>query len=186
MKHAKLIILSAPSGAGKSTIVKALIQQLPTLELSVSACTRPPRANEKDGVHYLFLSVEDFKNKIANNEFIEWEMVYEGKYYGTLKSEINRIWQKGHTPILDIDVVGAINVMKLYADSSINIFIQPPSIDELKNRLIHRGTETKDSLQERIAKAEQEMELRHHFEHIVVNDDLETAIQKVKAIIEQT
>ena len=183
MATPKLIIISAPSGAGKSTIVKALMQALPELELSISACTRAPRPGEIDGVHYHFLSVEDFKRKIAAGDFIEWEMVYEGKYYGTLKSEIERIRRKGNIPILDIDVVGGINVMKLYPDTSISVFIQPPSIEELRNRLEKRGTETKESLEERVNKADQEIALKEHFRHVVVNDDLQQAVEKVKAII---
>lgn len=183
MSLPKLIIISAPSGAGKSTIVKALMKVIPVLELSISACTRLPRPGEVDGVHYHFLTVDDFKSRIAAGDFIEWEMVYEGKYYGTLKSEIERIQQKGHIPILDIDVIGGINVMKLYPDTSISIFIQPPSIEELRSRLEKRGTETAESLEERVSKAGEEIALKEHFKHVVVNDDLNKAIEKVKEII---
>ena len=183
MSQPELIIISAPSGAGKSTLVKALLAANPKIELSVSACTRPPRAGEVDGEHYHFLTVEEFKKRIEAGEFIEWEMVYEGKYYGTLRSEIQSILAKGHIPILDIDVAGAINVMEIYAGAYTSIFIMPPSIAELKNRLLQRGSETDETLQERVDKAAQEIALKDQFQHIVVNDDLQTAISELKQLV---
>ena len=142
----KLIILSAPSGAGKSTIVKALKQTYPQLELSISACTRSPRAGEQNGVDYYFLDVPTFQQHIDNNDFVEWEMVYEGRYYGTPKSEVDRICTNGRIPIVDIDVVGALNVKRMYSTAAYSIFIQAPSIAALEERLIKRGTETPESL----------------------------------------
>jgi guanylate kinase len=181
----KLVIISAPSGAGKSTIVKALRQKYPQLTLSISACTRNPRAGEENGVHYYFLTVEEFQNKIETNEFLEWEMVYEGKYYGTPQSELKRIWHNNGVPILDIDVAGALNVMKLYKGNYCSIFIETPDLKILKERLINRGTETAESLQERLDKAKYELEFKNEFQHIIVNDILEEAIDKISTIISE-
>lgn len=179
----KLVIVSAPSGAGKSTLIKALMQQYPNLALSISACTRSPRIGETPNVSYYFLSVEDFKNKIDNDEFIEWEMVYEGKYYGTLYTELERIWAAGQIPILDIDVVGAINLMKKYQGAYISIFIKAPSIEVLKSRLVKRGTETEAALQERVQKASFENTFQDKFQHVVVNDELDRAVSQISQIV---
>ena len=150
----KLIILTAPSGAGKTSITKHLLAKFPRqLGFSISAATRPPREDEKNGVDYYFMPVEEFKNKIHNNEFVEWEMVYEGKYYGTLKSELQRIWNLNKTPLLDIDVQGAIHVQQQFLKNSLSIFIQPPSIEELRRRLESRATESNESLLARINKS---------------------------------
>jgi guanylate kinase len=178
-----LIIITAPSGAGKTSITRHLLQQFPQLAFSVSAATRPRRPGETDGVDYYFMSLDEFKHKIKQNEFIEWEMVYEGKYYGTLKSEIHRIQHSGKIPILDIDVKGAIHVQQQYRRPSLSIFVQPPSMDELKRRLEARGTETGDTLQDRLNKAVYEISFRHHFNKIIVNDNLEKACEEAGGII---
>ncbi|HEX6180464.1 MAG TPA: guanylate kinase, partial [Chitinophagaceae bacterium] len=165
----KIIIITAPSGAGKTSITRHLLKVYPQLAFSVSAATRPARSTEKNGVDYYFISEEDFQSKITNNEFVEWEMVYEGRYYGTLKSELKRIWESGRVPVLDIDVKGAIHVQGQYPDSTLSVFIQPPSIDELKRRLMSRGTESDSSLQARINKAAYEISFSHSFHHVIVN-----------------
>jgi guanylate kinase len=180
----KIILITAPSGAGKTSIVKYLMKQFPSLAFSVSATTRPPRNNEKDGVDYYFMSEEDFQEKIHNKEFLEWEMVYEGKYYGTLKSEMSRIWKEKKVPVLDIDVQGAIHVQQQYPVNTMALFIQPPSIEELKNRLESRGTETEESLQARMNKSSFEMTFKKHFENIVINKDFDTACKEAEKIID--
>ncbi|MBC8034870.1 MAG: guanylate kinase [Chitinophagaceae bacterium] len=176
----KIIIITAPSGAGKTSITRHLLRKYPSLAFSISATTRTARGNEKDGADYYFISVEDFQNKIQHHEFIEWEMVYEGKYYGTLTSELERIWDNGQTPMLDIDVKGAIHVQQQFPGASLSMFIEPPSVDELKKRLESRGTETPDSLAARISKASYEISFRHHFNTIIVNDDLEKACREAE------
>jgi guanylate kinase len=184
MQEQKIIIVTAPSGAGKTSIVHYLLQKYPTLlGFSISAATRNPRANEKDGEDYYFMTEEQFNHKINNNEFIEWEMVYEGKYYGTLKSEIERLWSKGITPILDIDVKGAIHVQEQFKHNSLSIFIQPPSIIALTQRLQNRGTETPESLQARVDKASYELSFKDHFNTTIVNDNLDEARQKTEDIV---
>src|SRR6195952_4761829 len=147
----KLIIITAPSGAGKTSITRHLLEQFPQLAFSVSAATRPARGFEKDGVDYYFISTQAFQHKIQENEFVEWEMVYEGKYYGTMKNELLRIWNNGQVPVLDIDVKGAIHVQEQFREHCLSIFIEPPSIETLKRRLESRGTETVDSLATRIS-----------------------------------
>jgi guanylate kinase len=181
----KIIIITAPSGAGKTSITHHLMQHFPQLAFSVSAATRQARGTEKDGVDYYFMSAEDFKQKIQHNEFVEWEMVYEGKYYGTLKSEMERIWSNHQIPILDIDVKGAIHVKQQYPDSSLTIFIEPPSVDELKKRLDSRGTETAESLAARVNKAAYEISFKDHFDKQVVNDDLQQARAKAVEIVQE-
>src|SRR4051812_34492657 len=171
----KLIIITAPSGAGKTSITRYLMKTFSQLAFSISAATRQPRGTEKDGVDYHFISMDEFKQKIQHNEFVEWEMVYEGKYYGTLKSELLRIWENNQTPILDIDVKGAIHVKQQYPESSLSIFVEPPTLDELKRRLQTRGTETPEAMQDRLNKAAFELSFRHHFNKIIVNDKLEKA-----------
>jgi len=174
----KIIIITAPSGAGKTSITRYLMQRFPELSFSVSATTRLPRPKEKHGEDYYYISTEEFKSKIASKEFIEYEMVYEGIYYGTLKSEIERIWNNEKVPVLDIDVKGALNVMRLYPGKTLSLFIEPPSIEELEQRLIKRGTETKESLQKRISKASKEIMEKYNFDIIIVNDDLIHACEK--------
>jgi len=179
----KIIIITAPSGAGKSTITHYLINKYPALSFSISAATRNPRGLEKDGVDYYFLSEETFKQKINEDAFLEWEMVYEGKYYGTLSSELDRIWAAGKVPMLDIDVKGAIHVQQQFGDNCLSIFIEPPSVEELKKRLESRGTETPESLATRINKASYEISFTHHFTTTVVNDDLSKACTDTEKVI---
>ena len=173
--HQKILIITAPSGAGKTSITRHLMKVFPVLEFSVSAATRNARGNEKEGVDYYFISLEDFKQKIQNKEFAEWEMVYEGKYYGTLKSELKRIWSLHKVPVLDIDVKGAIHIQQQYPENTLSLFIEPPSVDELKNRLESRGTETAESLAARVSKASYELSFKEHFNESIVNDNLERA-----------
>ena len=157
--------------------------KFPVLTFSVSAATRQARGSEKDGVDYYFISNESFKQKIQQNEFIEWEMVYEGKYYGTLKSEIDRIWSEGKVPVLDIDVKGAIHVQQQFNEGTLSLFIEPPSVEELKNRLMSRGTETEESLAARVNKASYELSFKEHFNKTVVNADLSVACAEAEKIV---
>lgn len=181
----KILIITAPSGAGKTSITRHLLHHYPQLSFSVSASTRKARSNERDGLDYYFLSAEDFQQKIIDQEFVEWEMVYEGKYYGTLKSELERIWKNNQVPVLDIDVKGAIHVQQQYPDSALSLFIEPPSVDELKRRLESRGTETAESLQARVNKASYEISFKHHFHRIVVNAQLDKAREEAMAIVKE-
>jgi len=181
----KIIIITAPSGAGKTSITRRLLKTFPQLAFSISAATREGRNYEKHGVDYYFISMQEFKQKIQHNEFVEWEMVYEGKYYGTLKSELDRLWSNNKCPLLDIDVKGAIHVQQQYPDTSLTIFIEPPSVEELKKRLESRGTETAESLQDRVNKASYEISFREHFNKSIVNDDLETACSKAEEIVKE-
>ena len=184
MKKGKLIVFSAPSGSGKTTLVKALLQKNLPLSFSISATSRKPRAGEIDGKDYYFLSSEDFKDKIDREEFVEFEEVYADQYYGTLKSELDRLWQLGKTPVLDIDVKGAINVQNVLGDNSLSIFIMPPSIEVLKERLMNRQTESAEAIQTRIDKAAYEMEYSKAFKAIVKNEVLEVACAEVAKLIE--
>ena len=179
----KIIIITAPSGAGKTSITKHLMQHFPQLAFSVSAATRQARGTEKDGVDYHFISMDDFKQKIQHNEFVEWEMVYEGKYYGTLKSELEKIWQQNKIPVLDIDVKGAIHVQQQFPQTSLSLFIEPPSVSELKKRLQSRGTETAESIAARVNKAAYELSFKDHFNKVVVNDDLQKACIEAEMIV---
>lgn len=179
----KIIIITAPSGSGKTSITRHLMKTFPQLAFSISAATRQARGIEKDGMDYYFISENDFKKKIRHNEFVEWEMVYEGKYYGTLKSELQRIWDEQKIPVLDIDVKGAIHVKQQYPQSSITLFIEPPSVGELKKRLEGRGTETSESLSARINKAAYEISFKDHFDKLIVNDDLQKACNEATVIV---
>ena len=180
----KLIIITAPSGAGKTSITKHLLRTFPgKLSFSISAATRQKRDHEKDSVDYYFITENDFHNKIQENDFIEWEMVYEGKYYGTLKSEIHRIWKEDKVPLLDIDVQGAVHVQQEHREQTLSIFIEPPSVDELKRRLSSRGTETPESLATRVNKATYELSFKDHFDKVIVNDDLEKARKEAEEIV---
>jgi guanylate kinase len=178
-----LIIITAPSGAGKTSITRYLLHHFPELAFSVSAATRSQRPGEVNGVDYYFMSLEEFQHKIQNQEFIEWEMVYEGRYYGTLKTELERIRGNHKIPILDIDVKGAIHVQQQFPESTLSIFVKPPSIEELKRRLEYRATETPEALQDRLNKAAYEISFQHHFNSIIVNDNLERACQEARHII---
>lgn len=180
----KIIIITAPSGAGKTSIVHYLLKKYPLqLAFSVSATTRKARSNEENGKDYYFISEEDFKDKIRTNEFVEWEMVYEGKYYGTLQAELERIWNKGRTPVLDIDVKGALRIQQRYPHCSISIFVQPPSVDELRKRLQSRGTESKESLEARVNKASYELSFKEHFNYIIINKELGAACNEAEQLI---
>jgi guanylate kinase len=180
----KIIIITAPSGAGKTSITRHLLNTLPDrLAFSISAATRKARGTEKNGVDYYFISEEEFTNKIQHDEFVEWEMVYEGKYYGTLKSELARMWSEEKVPVLDIDVKGAIHVQQQYPETTLSLFIEPPSVDELKRRLQSRGTESEESLNARVNKASYELSFKEHFDHIIVNDNLEKAKQQAEDIV---
>ncbi|MDE3235816.1 MAG: guanylate kinase [Bacteroidota bacterium] len=181
----KLIIITAPSGAGKTSITHYLLQKYPLLSFSVSAATRNPRDGERNGVDYYFMSAEEFQDKIRENAFIEWEMVYEGKYYGTLRSEIERIWEEGKTPMLDIDVKGAIHVQQQFPQQCLSIFIEPPSVDELRRRLESRGTDSPENIATRVNKASYEISFKHHFNVNIVNDELQKACLETETIIKQ-
>lgn len=181
----KIIIIAAPSGSGKTSITRFLLQKYPALSLSISAATRKPRGEEKDGVHYHFISEDEFKHKIEENAFVEWEMVYEGSYYGTLKAELERIWNLGKTPILDIDVKGAIHLQDQFPNRCLSIFIEPPSVAELKKRLESRGTETPESLANRVNKASYELSFKNHFHKNILNDDLERACSETEQVIKE-
>ena len=181
--NGKMVIISAPSGAGKSTMIRHLLEKGVKLEFSVSATTRKPRVNEKNGVEYYFLSVAEFKKKIAKGDFVEWEEVYKNQYYGTLKSEIDRIWAKGNHVLFDVDVKGGINLKKIFGHNAISIFIMPPSVNELEKRLLLRGTDDPSWIRTRVAKAAQEMKLADEFDNIVINDNLEMAEREVYDLV---
>jgi len=185
MQLHKIVILCGPSGSGKTTLTRHLMQTTPELAFSISATTREKRGSERDGNDYHFLSVEDFKNKITRDEFVEYEEVYNGLFYGTLKSELENIWNKGKTPILDIDVVGATNIKSTYAPNALTIFVHPLSLENLKHRLHKRATESIESFANRIHKAEEELNAAETFDRIVYNDDLEKAVEKTKEYIHQ-
>jgi len=181
----KLIIITAPSGAGKTSVTKYLLEKIPQLIFSISATTRKPRSNEIDGVDYYFITEADFHAKIQENDFIEWEMVYEGKYYGTFKNELERIWKENKIPLLDIDVKGAIHVHEQFDSNCLTIFIEPPSIEELKKRLQSRGTESLESLQTRLNKAVFELSFKNQFDKIIINDNLQHACLEAEAAVKE-
>ncbi|WP_075590741.1 guanylate kinase [Labilibacter marinus] len=183
MSTGKLIIFSAPSGSGKTTIVKSLLSKDFKMQFSISATTRSPRGTEKDGVDYYFLSPDEFRTKIDADELLEWEEVYTDKYYGTLKSEVERITSKGNNIVFDVDVVGGLNIKKMYGEKAIAIFVKPPSIDELRNRLNGRGTDSAEVIEQRINKAEEELNYAPEFDHIIVNTDLNTAIVETEQLL---
>ncbi len=179
----KLIVISAPSGAGKTSIVHHLLEEIPALSFSVSACSREKRANETEGKDYYFLGVERFKNKIEEDAFLEWEQVYENQYYGTLKSELGRIWEEQKTVIFDVDVVGGLNIKNQYPENCLSIFILPPSIEVLRERLRRRGSESEEGLQKRLGKASSEIARNQEFDKVVLNDDFQLACEEVKQLI---
>lgn len=179
----KVVIFSAPSGSGKSTIVNFLLTQGLGLEFSISATCRAPRGEEQNGREYFFFSPEEFKSKVANNEFLEWEEVYPGCCYGTLKSEVERIWAKGNTVVFDVDVIGGLNIKKIFGEQALSIFIEAPSIEILRKRLVGRGTDSMDKIEQRVAKAEYEMTFAPQFDTIVVNDKVEDAYADAERVI---
>lgn len=184
MADGKLIVFSAPSGSGKTTIVRYLLaQEELNLEFSISATSREPRGNEKHGKDYYFLSLEDFKKKIKNDEFLEWEEVYRDNFYGTLKSEVERIWAEGKNVIFDIDVVGGLDIKHIYPEKTLAVFVKPPSIEELKIRLKKRQTESPDKINMRVAKASIELATAPQFDHIIVNNDLNTALEEAYSLV---
>ncbi len=182
-QEGKCIIISAPSGSGKTTIVKEVLKAIPELQFSVSATSRSPRANERNGVDYYYLSAEAFRQKIAAGDFLEWEEVYPGQFYGSLKSELTRIWSQGHHVIFDLDVEGGAKLNKYFGDKALAIFIQAPSIEALEERLRNRHTESEESLQMRLGKARYELEFRPHFDRTVVNDKLDLACKETIQLV---
>lgn len=178
MSTGKIIIVAAPSGCGKSTIIAGLPVDDLNLRFSISATTRPPRGNEKNGVEYYFMSEDDFRDAIAENAFVEYEEVYPGRFYGTLRSEIDRICAEGHNVLLDLDVNGAMRVKELYGDRCLTVFIEPPSIETLRQRLVSRGTETPEAIDARVDRAAYELSKAPLFDRRIVNDDLDTAVRQ--------
>lgn len=183
LKNGKCIIFSAPSGAGKTTIVHRLLAMNIGLSFSVSACSRAPRPNEIDGKDYHFLGIDVFKEKIKKGEFVEWEEVYRDNFYGTLRSEIERIWKDDKAVIFDVDVVGGLNLKKAFQENALAIFVQPPSYDELEKRLRLRSTETEEKINQRMEKAHKELSFAPEFDHVLINDDLEKAVEKAKELV---
>lgn len=181
----KLIIFSAPSGSGKTTIVKRLMEMVEGLEFSVSATSRPPRGVEQHGRDYYFLSAEEFDAKVAENAFVEWEEVYAGTKYGTMRSELERIWAKGNTILFDVDVKGGVRLKSIFGDQALSIFVMPPSVEELRNRLVGRATDSPEKIEQRIAKAGEELGYADRFDRVVVNDDLELAVEQVRRAVEE-
>ena len=180
----KVIIFSAPSGAGKSTIVNHLLKLHPELEFSISATSRTPRGQEQHGVEYYFYTADDFRQMISEDRFVEYEEVYAGSFYGTLRSEVERIWAKGHTIIFDIDVQGGVNLKRIFGEQAFSIFIQAPSVEVLRERLNGRGTDTEEAIERRVAKAASEMEFAAgKFDHVLINDDLQTALAEAEKIV---
>ena len=179
----KLIVISAPSGAGKTTIVRRILELVPALEFSVSACSRPKRNGEINGKDYYFLGTEEFREKIRKKEFLEWEQVYEGQYYGTLVVEVERIWKKGRHVIFDVDVKGGLSIKKRFPERTLAVFIRPPSFEILEERLRKRSTESPENLKKRLEKAKYELGFAGQFDRVVINDDLDDAIEEVHSII---
>jgi guanylate kinase len=180
----KVLIFSAPSGSGKSTVVGHILSRRDDIEFSVSATSRPPRGQEQDGREYYFLSVDEFRRRIAEDMFVEYQEVYEGRFYGTLKSEVERIWAKGHAIAFDVDVKGGVNLKKYFGDNALSVFIQAPSVEELRRRLVGRGTDSPEEIDRRIAKASEEMTYAPKFDRILVNDDLATALAEADAMVD--
>lgn len=181
----KVLIFSAPSGSGKSTIVNHILSLNPeSMEFSVSATSRPPRGEEQDGREYYFLTADEFRKYIAEDRFVEYEEVYEGRFYGTLKSECERIWAAGHVIIFDVDVKGGVNLKKYFGDAALSVFIKAPSVEVLRERLIKRGTDSPEAIEERVAKAEEEMTYQPQFDYVLVNDDLNTAYAESEKVVE--
>lgn len=183
MSSEKVIIVSAPSGSGKTTLVRYCLQAIPKLQFSISATTRAPRGTEKNGVEYYFLSIADFKDRIMQDAFVEYQEVYKDKFYGTLKSEVERIWKSGKVVIFDVDVKGGVNLKKIFGDKALSIFIAPPSIQELKQRLIRRGTDDEKTIEIRVSKFKEELSYSQDFDGVVVNKDLSIAKSEIEKLI---
>ena len=179
----KVIIFSAPSGAGKTSIVRALLSKIGSLDFSVSACSRAPRPNESHGKDYFFIPTQEFKNKISNGDFLEWEEVYTNHFYGTLNSELSRIWSDSKVVIFDVDVKGGINIKEKLGDAALSVFVMPPSIDELENRLRSRKTESEEKILQRISKANEELEDAKHFDVVLENDNFDIAVKEAETIV---
>lgn len=179
----KVLIFSAPSGSGKSTIVNHILGLHPEIEFSVSATSRPPRGAEQDGVEYLFYSADTFRALVREQKFVEYEEVYPDRFYGTLKSEVNRIWAKGHVIIFDVDVKGGVSLKKYFGDAALSFFIQAPSVEELRRRLLSRATDTAEAIETRVAKAAEEMTYARRFDRILVNDELEKAYRQAEDMV---
>ena len=179
----KVLIFSAPSGSGKSTIVNHLLKCGFDLEFSISATSRAPRGSEQNGVEYYFLTADEFRDRISKDEFVEYEEVYSGCYYGTLRSELTRIWGKGHHIVFDVDVKGGVNLKKLFGSRALSIFIQPPSVEELRTRLVKRATDSAEKIEQRVAKAAEELTYAPKFDKIIINDNLETALGEAEKIV---
>lgn len=183
MDNRKAVIFSAPSGSGKSTIVSHILKLHPELKFSVSAASRAPRGDEKNGVAYWFISTDEFRKRIADNEFVEYEEVYPGSFYGTLKSEVERIWDNGDAIIFDVDVKGGVNLKKYFGDRALSVFIQAPSVEVLRQRLVSRATDSPEAIERRVAKAAEEMTYADKFDHIIVNDDLQKAYADAERLV---
>ena len=181
----KLVIFSAPSGSGKTTIVRELHSRFPQFEFSVSATSRAPRGAERDGIDYFFLSPEAFRQAVREDRFVEWEEVYEGTCYGTLRSEVERIWAKGNVIVFDVDVIGGLNLKRIFGNDACAIFVMPPSIEVLRQRLVSRDTDAPEVIDRRVAKAEFELTKASEFDRVVINDDLGTAVEEVSGILRQ-
>ena len=185
MDNRKAILFSAPSGSGKTTIIKQLSKRYDCFEFSISATSRSPREGEKDGVDYYYISYDDFKARAAKGDFLEWEEVYQGLCYGTLKSEIDRIWDNGHVIVFDVDVMGGKNLKRYFGDAALSIFVKPPSIEVLEQRLRNRGTETEEAIRKRLGRAELELQEGSSFDVTIVNDDLQNAIEDTVKVIDK-
>ena len=183
--NGKLIIFSAPSGSGKSTIINYLLKQNLNLAFSISATSRPPRGEEKHGVEYFFLSPDEFRQRISNNDFLEYEEVYKDRYYGTLKAQVEKQLEAGQNVVFDVDVVGGCNIKKFYGDRALSLFIQPPCVEELRRRLIGRGTDASEVIEHRVAKAEYELSFASKFDKVIINDDLEAAKAEALKVIKE-
>ena len=180
----KVLIFSAPSGSGKSTIVNHILGLHPEIEFSVSATSRAPRGEEKDGVEYFFYSADIFRLLVRDEKFVEYEEVYPDRFYGTLKAEVNRIWARGHVIIFDVDVKGGVNLKKYFGEQALSVFIQAPSVEVLRDRLVKRGTDSAEDLEKRVAKAAEEMTYAPKFDKVLINDDLATAFAEAEAMVD--
>ena len=180
----KVLIFSAPSGSGKSTIVNHILGLHPEVEFSVSATSRAPRGEEKDGVEYFFYSADIFRLLVRDDKFVEYEEVYPDRFYGTLKAEVNRIWARGHVIIFDVDVKGGVNLKKYFGDQALSVFIQAPSVEVLRDRLVKRGTDSAEDIEKRVAKAAEEMTYAPKFDKVLINDDLATAFAEAEAMVD--